>query len=98
MQHSNHPSLGADLCPGLWRLLPLLALLAVPIQAATILCVLRDRDPVEPGLQMNDFDDPPYLERLRNLGHTLVLRGVNNADPASPDHAQTSDVTPGIDA
>lgn len=74
------------------------ALLTGAARAATILCVFRDRDPAEPGVQMRDYEDPPYLERLRNLGHTVILRGVSDADPNSPDHAQTSDVTPGIDA
>jgi CHRD domain len=60
--------------------------------AARILAVIRDRDgDPSNGVQMNELDDPVYLDRLTNvLGHEVVLLGNSPGQPASPDDWKTN--------
>jgi hypothetical protein len=73
-------------------ILALSAIVGLPTQAATILCVLRDRDS-DPsnGINMNPSDDPPYTNRLGSvLGHTLILLGNSPSQVATPDDWKTN--------
>src|SRR5438874_2502762 len=93
--HSNQPT--ATIRTGQIRMLLMMFLLAfliiltIPAPAATILFVARDRQTGTPGLQMNSWDDPPYLDRLTNvLGHNVILIGSSLDQLSTTNDWQTN--------
>jgi hypothetical protein len=74
-------------------ILVFMSLVTLPVRAANILFVARDRQTGTPGTQMNEWEDPVYLNRLTNvLGHTVIIIPNSSAtvEPATTNDWQTN--------